>query len=112
MVELVVKQIDRRGRASIPVQWRRGWKSRKLALIGRGDRIEPLPLNPPPSGLYDSIRIPENVDFTDTHSIKKALLKPQRSSGSGTQTTPAPSTLRLTDQEPRIEEGTYLNTIP
>jgi hypothetical protein len=61
-------------RASTPKKWRKGWKSRKLTLIKRGDRIEIIPTQPiPPSELFGSIQIPDNVDFTDPHSLKKAL---------------------------------------
>ncbi len=74
MVELVVKEADPQGRVSIPIEWRRGWKSPRLVLIRRGDRIELVPMEAtPPSDLFDSIEIPEGVDFTDMHSIRKAL---------------------------------------
>ena len=76
MVEVIVKEVDSQGRISIPVQWRKKWKSRKLVLVRRGERIEVLPLDfELPSNLFDSIRISENVDFADPHSVKKALLE-------------------------------------
>ena len=78
MVDMIVKEVDPQGRILIPIQWRRRWKSRKLVLIRRGNRIELAPLDiTPPSSLFDSIKISENVDFTDTHSVKKALLELQ-----------------------------------
>lgn len=78
MVEVVVKEVDSQGRISIPVRWRKNWKSRKLVLIRRGNRIELLPLELiSPSELFDSIGISEKVNFTDTHSVKKALLELQ-----------------------------------
>jgi len=74
MVEVQVKEVDPQGRISIPIEWRKDWKSRKLVLIRRRDRIEVVPVEPTlPSSLFDSIRISENVDFTDPHSLKKAL---------------------------------------
>jgi len=74
MVEMVVKEADPQGRVSIPIEWRRGWKSRRLILIRRGSRIELVPMEATaPSDLFDSIKIPESVDFTDIHSIRKAL---------------------------------------
>lgn len=74
MVEIVVKEIDSQGRVSIPARWRKGFKSRKLALIKRGNRIEIVSVEAlPPSALFDSIRVSENVDFTDSHSLRKAL---------------------------------------
>ncbi|MEM2843759.1 MAG: hypothetical protein QXZ53_07800 [Candidatus Bathyarchaeia archaeon] len=50
--------------------------SKKVALIKRGNKIEvaPIELNPP-SALFDTIKIPEEVNFTDPHSLKKALLE-------------------------------------
>jgi len=33
--------------------------------------IEPIP----PSSLFDSIEITDDVDFTDPHSLKKVLMK-------------------------------------
>jgi bifunctional DNA-binding transcriptional regulator/antitoxin component of YhaV-PrlF toxin-antitoxin module len=74
MVEVVVKEADSQGRISIPVRWRMGWKSRKLVLIRREDRIELCPIESmPPSELFDSIEVSESVDFVNPHSVKKAL---------------------------------------
>jgi len=74
MVEVAVRELDSQGRVSIPKKWRKDWKSRKLTLIKRGDRIELIPTQPtPPSELFDTIQIPDKVDFTDPHSLKKAL---------------------------------------
>ena len=76
MVESIVKEVDSQGRISIPVKWRRNWKSRKVILIKREDKIEIIPIKPlSPSSLFDSIEISEDVDFSDIHSIKKALLE-------------------------------------
>ncbi len=76
MEEVIVKRIDPQGRISIPIEWRSGWKSSKVVLIRRGNRIEVTPIEPIlPSSLFDSIKISENVDFTDPHSLKKALLE-------------------------------------
>ena len=76
MVEVVVKEADAQGRISIPIQWRKGWKSRKLVLIRRENRVEIIPIEfTRPSELFDSITISEDVDFVDSHSVKKALLE-------------------------------------
>jgi len=76
MAEVIVKRIDPQGRVSIPIEWRSGWKSGKVVLIRRGNRIEVTPIEPIlPSSLFDSIKISENVDFADPHSLKKALLE-------------------------------------
>jgi len=76
MVEMVVKEIDVQGRITIPMQWRKKWKSRKLVLVMRENRIEVAPIEPtPPSDLFDSVKISGDVDFTDPHSLKKALLE-------------------------------------
>ena len=78
MVEVIVKAVDPQGRISIPARWRRGWKSDKVALIKRGGRIELVPMeSAPPSSLFDSIEIRGEVDFTDPHSIKRALMELQ-----------------------------------
>lgn len=78
MVEVAVKKVDPQGRISIPIEWRSGWKSGRVVLIRRGNKIEVTPVEPmPPSSLFDSIRISENVDFSDPHSLKKALLELQ-----------------------------------
>jgi len=79
MAEAVIKEVDSQGRVSIPIRWRKDWKSRKLVLIRRGDRIEVVPIEPlSPSHLFDSIVVPEDVDFTDSHSLRKALLEQRR----------------------------------
>ncbi|MGQ9468860.1 MAG: AbrB family transcriptional regulator [Nitrososphaerales archaeon] len=76
MVDVVVKEVDPQGRVSIPISWRKEWKSRKLVLIKRRNRIELIPMEPiSPLELFDSIDISENVDFSDPHSLKKALLE-------------------------------------
>jgi len=76
MVEIIIKDIDSQGRISIPIHWRKNWKSRKLALIKRDDRIEIISIEAlPPSALFDSIKVSEKVDFTDPHSIKRILLE-------------------------------------
>lgn len=76
MVDIDVKEVDTQGRISIPKRWRKGWKSRKLVLIRRENRIELIPIEPTsPLTLFDSIEISERVDFTDPHSLKKALLE-------------------------------------
>ena len=76
MEEVIVKEVDSQGRISIPVDWRRKWKSRKLVLRKIGNRIELIPIEPTlPSEMFDAVEIQEDVDFTDPHSLKKALLE-------------------------------------
>ncbi|MBS7633231.1 hypothetical protein KEJ15_06415 [Candidatus Bathyarchaeota archaeon] len=76
MVEIVIKEADSQGRLLIPVHWRAKWKSRKLAMIKRKDRIEIVPIDfISPSELFDSIKISDDVDFADPHSVKKVLLE-------------------------------------
>jgi len=74
MEETVMKRVDSRGRISIPIEWRSNWKSDTVVLTRRGDRVEIVPVEPiSPSSLFDSIRIADRVDFTDPHSLKRAL---------------------------------------
>ena len=76
LVEVVLKSLDAQGRVAIPAAWRRGWKSGKVILIRRGRKIELSPVEPLlPSSLFDSIKIVDDVDFTDSHSLKKAFLE-------------------------------------
>ncbi len=78
MAEVIMKEIDSQGRISIPTRWRKGWKSRKLMLIRRGNKVEVVPIESmSPSELFDSIMISGNVDFADPHSLRKALLESQ-----------------------------------
>jgi len=45
-------------------------------LIRCENKIEMTPIEPiSPSGLFDSVKISDNVDFSDSHSLKKALLE-------------------------------------
>jgi len=74
----VVKRVDSQGRISIPVEWRRGWKSDRVILRRHGDRVEVTPIEPiSPSSLFDSIKVGDDVDFTDPHSLRRALLEPE-----------------------------------
>jgi len=74
--EASVKKVDRQGRICIPIKWRREWKSNRVVLIKREKRIEITSMDIiPPSSLFDSIEIPDDVDFTDPHSVKKAFLE-------------------------------------
>lgn len=76
MEESVVKRIDQQGRISIPIEWRRAWKSDKVVLRRRGDTIEVTPIEPvSPSSLFDSIEVDDEVDLTDPHSLKRTLLE-------------------------------------
>jgi|YelNatPaOPRAMG01_1025707.scaffolds.fasta_scaffold33688_2 bifunctional DNA-binding transcriptional regulator/antitoxin component of YhaV-PrlF toxin-antitoxin module len=76
MAEIVVREIDSQGRVSIPARWRKSFKSRKLALIKREDKIEIVSIEAlSPSALFDSINVSEHVDFTDPHSLRKALME-------------------------------------
>lgn len=78
MDEAVIKKVDPQGRISIPVEWRRAWKSDKVVLKRLGTLIEVTPLQPiSPSTLFDSIEIGDEVDFTDPHSLKKAFREPR-----------------------------------
>lgn len=78
MDEAVVKKLDPQGRVSIPMEWRKNWKSDKVVLRRLGDKIEVTPIEPiPPSALFDSIEVGDDVDFTDPHSLRRALLEPR-----------------------------------
>lgn len=71
-----MKKVDSQGRIAIPIKWRRKWKSSKVMLIRRGNRVEVVPIeSTSPSSLFDSIEIANDVDSTDVYSLKKALLR-------------------------------------
>lgn len=77
--ESVVRKIDPQGRISIPIDWRKGWRTDRVVLKREGDRIELIPIEPTlPSDLFDSVEIGDEVDFTDPHSLRRALLEPGR----------------------------------
>jgi bifunctional DNA-binding transcriptional regulator/antitoxin component of YhaV-PrlF toxin-antitoxin module len=79
MEEVVVKKVDSQGRVSIPVEWRKKWRSNKVVLKLTDKNIELTPIDPiSPSTLFDSIEVSDDVDFTDPHSLKKALLEKER----------------------------------
>ncbi|HYY90385.1 MAG TPA: AbrB family transcriptional regulator [Candidatus Dormibacteraeota bacterium] len=71
----VVRRVDQQGRVAIPVDWRSEWKSDKVMLVRKGRRIELAPVEPiDPTSLFDSIVVPDSVDFSDSHSLKRAFL--------------------------------------
>ena len=79
MEETVVRKIDPQGRVSIPVHWRKSWKTDRVVLKRNGDRIQVIPIEPTlPSDLFDSVEIGDEVDFTDPHSLRRAFLEPRR----------------------------------
>ncbi len=79
MEETVVRKIDPQGRVSIPVHWRKSWKTDKVVLKRNGDRIQVIPIEPTlPSDLFDSVEMGDKVDFTDPHSLRRAFMEPRR----------------------------------
>lgn len=71
MEEVTLRELDSQGRISIPARWRKEWKSNKLILVKREGKIKLMPIETTsPSNLFDSIELPESVDFTDPHSLK------------------------------------------
>jgi len=79
MEKVVVKKVDSQGRVSIPVEWRKKWRSNKVVMKLTDKSIELTPIEPiSPTKLFDSIEIADETDFTDPHSIKKALSEKQR----------------------------------
>jgi len=78
MSESVVKRVDAQGRIALPISWRKEWRSRKVVLRRRGNRIEITPMEPHnPSDLFDSIEVPEDVDLSDPHTLGKGFMKPR-----------------------------------
>ncbi len=78
MAETALKELDSQGRVSIPVKWRKGWKSRKLVMVNRKKKIEIIHIEGSATSLtdfFDSIQIPGDVDFADSHALKKKVLK-------------------------------------
>ena len=74
MDESVVKTIDSQGRLIIPAQMRKAWKSDKVMVIKENNEIRIIPLDTlQPSELFDSIKIDDDLDLTDSHTIMKAL---------------------------------------
>lgn len=73
--KVVVRRIDPQGRVSIPVDWRSEWKSDRVMLIRKGSRVELTPVEPiDPTSLFDSILVSDDADFSDPHSLRRALL--------------------------------------
>jgi hypothetical protein len=76
MSDVVVKRIDAQGRISLPVDWRRDWKSNKVVLTKLGSSIQVSPIEPlSPSELFDSIEVPADVDISDSHALRRGLLE-------------------------------------
>ncbi len=76
MSDIVIKRVDAQGRISVPVAWRKEWKSNKVVLTRRDGSIELAPIEPlSPSDLFDSIEVPAGVDFSDPHALRKGLLE-------------------------------------
>jgi len=74
MDESVVKTIDSQGRLIIPAEMRKAWKSDKVMVIKENNEIRIVPLETlQPSELFDSIKIDDKLDLTDSHTIMKAL---------------------------------------
>ncbi len=79
MSDVVVKRVDAQGRISLPVDWRRKWKSDTVVLTRHGEKIEIAPVEPlNPSDLFDAIEVPEDVDLSDPHALKRGLMELRR----------------------------------
>ncbi len=76
MVErVVVRKLDSQGRISTPADWRAEWKSENVVLTWKKRKVEVAPMEPiDPTSLFDSVAVSDKVDFTDPHSLRKALL--------------------------------------
>jgi len=74
MGESVIKTIDSQGRLIIPAEMRKNWKSDKVMVIKENDEIRIVPLETlQPSEFFDSIKVDDDLDLTDSHTIMKAL---------------------------------------
>ena len=74
MGESVVKTIDGQGRLIIPAYMRKNWKSDKVMVIKDKDEIRIVPLDTlRPTELFDSIKVDDDLDLTDSHALMKAL---------------------------------------
>jgi len=74
MGESVVKTIDSQGRLIIPAEMRKAWKSDKVMVIKDNNEIRIVPLETlQPSEFFDSIKVDDDLDLTDSHTIMKAL---------------------------------------
>ena len=71
----VVRRLDPQGRIAIPADWRAEWKSQKVVLTWKKRRVEVAPIEPvDPTSLFDSVSVSDRVDFTDPHSLRRALV--------------------------------------
>ena len=71
---VVVRRLDPRGRIAIPADWRAEWKSDRVVLTWRKGKVEVSSIKPVDlTSLFDSISVSDRVDFTDPHSLRKAL---------------------------------------
>ncbi len=76
----VIRRVDPQGRVAIPADWRSEWKSDRVMLVRKGRRIELAPVEPiDPTSLFDSIVVPDDVDFSDPHSLRGAFLSSRKS---------------------------------
>lgn len=74
MGESVIKTIDNQGRLIIPAEMRKDWKSDKVMVIKDHNEIRIVPLEThQPSEFFDSIKVDDDLDLTDSHSVMKAL---------------------------------------
>jgi len=74
------KKIDAKGRLYLPARWRNKIKTRSVLVVEREDKLEIIPLKSiPPSALFDSIVVDDDVDFTDPYDLERVVLeKPWR----------------------------------
>ncbi len=79
MVERIVRRLDPQGRVAIPADWRHEWKSDRVVLTRVGKKVELTPVEPmDPTRFVDSIPVSDTVDFTDPHSLRRAVLSRQK----------------------------------
>ncbi|MFA5869954.1 MAG: hypothetical protein WC941_09685 [Candidatus Bathyarchaeia archaeon] len=78
MARATYRKIDAKGRICLPSSWRNKLKTKKVLIVEKDEILEIIPIEPiPPTALFDSIIVEDDVNFTDPHDLERAALKKQ-----------------------------------
>ncbi len=72
----VVRSVDRRGRISLPAEWRKEHRvSRRVLVRAKGDVLQIIPADCDLTAFFDAAEVDLKADLSDWHAVRRELQK-------------------------------------